>query len=179
MAETDLITRPDEVAARALPSNVEAEAAFLGAALIDNRVIEELNTPLRPEHYFEPVHARTPGVAAFGSTKWHPPRGHGVRFNQMASPHPGSRRSVQAVRGARALFVGGAAGLAAVRLGTSIFSRAPVCGAPAFGSLRPPNASSVAPHLCRPAVRPTVQPSLAPRSTPRTRESYDHACFSK
>ena len=58
MAETDLITRPDEVAARALPSNVEAEAAFLGAALIDNRVIEELNTPLRPEHFFEPVHAR-------------------------------------------------------------------------------------------------------------------------
>ena len=58
MAETDLITRPDEIAARALPSNVEAEAAFLGAALIDNRVIEELNTPLRPEHYFEPVHAR-------------------------------------------------------------------------------------------------------------------------
>ena len=58
MAETDLITRPDEVAARALPNNVEAEAAFLGAALIDNRVIEELNTPLRPEHFFEPVHAR-------------------------------------------------------------------------------------------------------------------------
>ena len=58
MAETDLITRPDETAARALPSNVEAEAAFLGAALIDNRVIEELNTPLRPDHFFEPVHAR-------------------------------------------------------------------------------------------------------------------------
>ena len=58
MAETDLITRPDETAARALPSNVEAEAAFLGAALIDNRVIEELNTPLGPSHFFEPVHAR-------------------------------------------------------------------------------------------------------------------------
>jgi len=35
MAETDLITRPDETAARALPANVEAEAAFLGAVLID------------------------------------------------------------------------------------------------------------------------------------------------
>ena len=58
MAELELITRPDEAAARALPSNVEAEAAFLGAALIDNRVIEELNTPLRPEHFFEPVHGR-------------------------------------------------------------------------------------------------------------------------
>ena len=52
MAELNLITRPDETAARALPSNVEAEAAFLGACLIDNRVIEELVTPLRPEHYF-------------------------------------------------------------------------------------------------------------------------------
>ena len=51
MADTNLMTRPDEIAARALPANVEAEAAFLGAALIDNRVIEELNTPLRPDHY--------------------------------------------------------------------------------------------------------------------------------
>ena len=58
MSELDLITRPTETAARALPSNVEAEAAFLGAALIDNRVIEELVTPLRPDHFFEPVHGR-------------------------------------------------------------------------------------------------------------------------
>jgi replicative DNA helicase len=50
--------RPDEAAARALPANIEAEAAFLGAVLIDNRVIEELATPLRPEHFFEPVHER-------------------------------------------------------------------------------------------------------------------------
>jgi replicative DNA helicase len=53
--------RPDEAAARALPSNIEAEAAFLGAVLIDNRVIEELVTPLRPEHFFEPVHERIYG----------------------------------------------------------------------------------------------------------------------
>ncbi|MBX9645410.1 MAG: replicative DNA helicase, partial [Novosphingobium sp.] len=58
MAEPILLTRPDEAAARALPSNVEAEAAFLGAVLIDNRVIEELVTPLRPDHFFEPIHAR-------------------------------------------------------------------------------------------------------------------------
>ncbi len=58
MADTDLMTRPDEIAARALPANVEAEAAFLGAALIDNRVIEELSTPLRPDHFFEPAHVR-------------------------------------------------------------------------------------------------------------------------
>ena len=58
MAEPIPFPRPDETAARVLPSNVEAEAAFLGAALIDNRVIEELVSPLHPDHFFEPVHAR-------------------------------------------------------------------------------------------------------------------------
>ena len=61
MANLSVLT-PDapvvEPAGRALPANLEAEAAFLGAALIDNRVIEELTTPLRPGHFFEPVHAR-------------------------------------------------------------------------------------------------------------------------
>jgi replicative DNA helicase len=47
-----------DAAARKLPSNIEAEAAFLGALLIDNRVKEELNTPLRADHFFEPLHAR-------------------------------------------------------------------------------------------------------------------------
>lgn len=41
-----------------LPANIEAEAAFLGAILIDNRVIEELPTGIRPDHFFEPVHQR-------------------------------------------------------------------------------------------------------------------------
>jgi len=58
MAEPIPFPRPDEMAARALPANVEAEAAFLGAALIDNRVIEEMVTPLRPDHFFEPAHVR-------------------------------------------------------------------------------------------------------------------------
>ena len=43
---------------RALPSNLDAEAAFLGAVLIDNRVLEELPVSLRPEHFFEPLHGR-------------------------------------------------------------------------------------------------------------------------
>ncbi len=60
MAETELLLRPAEGASegRTLPSNIEAEAAFLGAALIDNRVLEELRTPIRPEHFFEPLHER-------------------------------------------------------------------------------------------------------------------------
>jgi replicative DNA helicase len=44
--------------AASLPSNVEAEAAFLGAVLIDNRILEELQTPLRPEHFHAAVHGR-------------------------------------------------------------------------------------------------------------------------
>ena len=43
---------------RALPSNLEAEAAYLGAVLIDNKVIEELQVQVRPEHFFEPLHQR-------------------------------------------------------------------------------------------------------------------------
>jgi replicative DNA helicase len=61
MAEPILLARPDDAPVRALPSNLEAEAAFLGAALIDNRTIEELTVPLRPEHFFEPVHQRIYG----------------------------------------------------------------------------------------------------------------------
>jgi replicative DNA helicase len=58
MTPETLLLRPDEPATRALPANVEAEAAFLGAVLIDNRVIEELPGQLTPAHFFEPVHAR-------------------------------------------------------------------------------------------------------------------------
>jgi replicative DNA helicase len=48
----------DSGTGRKLPSNLEAEAAFLGAVLIDNRVLEELQTPIRPDHFFEPLHER-------------------------------------------------------------------------------------------------------------------------
>ena len=65
MPEPAILARPPgpfgavaETGARALPANVEAEAAFLGAVLIDNRIVEELPTNLSPTHLFEPVHAR-------------------------------------------------------------------------------------------------------------------------
>jgi replicative DNA helicase len=62
MAQQNVLVRADDgaqiPAARTLPANVEAEAAFLGAVLIDNRVIEELQTQLGPQHFFEPVHTR-------------------------------------------------------------------------------------------------------------------------
>lgn len=43
---------------RELPRNIEAEAALLGALLIDNRIAEDVQMKLRPEHFFEPVHSR-------------------------------------------------------------------------------------------------------------------------
>ncbi|MEO6198503.1 MAG: replicative DNA helicase [Sphingomicrobium sp.] len=45
-------------ATHSLPQNVEAEAALLGALMIDNRLVEDVQLKLRPEHFFEPVHAR-------------------------------------------------------------------------------------------------------------------------
>jgi len=61
MSDTeDLLIVPsaDTESGRRLPANLEAEAAFLGAVLIDNRVVEELQVPIRPEHFFESLHAR-------------------------------------------------------------------------------------------------------------------------
>ncbi|MCJ7420670.1 replicative DNA helicase [Sphingomicrobium astaxanthinifaciens] len=45
-------------AQQVLPANVEAEAALLGALMIDNRLVEDVQMRLRPEHFFEPLHAR-------------------------------------------------------------------------------------------------------------------------
>lgn len=42
----------------ALPQNVEAEAALLGAMLIDNRLADDLLDMLTGDHFFEPVHGR-------------------------------------------------------------------------------------------------------------------------
>ena len=44
--------------AQALPHNVEAEAALLGALMIDNRIAEDIQLKLRPDHFYEPLHGR-------------------------------------------------------------------------------------------------------------------------
>src|SRR3954452_2731784 len=41
-----------------LPQNIEAEAALLGALMIDNRLVEDVQLKLRPDHFHEPVHGR-------------------------------------------------------------------------------------------------------------------------
>jgi replicative DNA helicase len=44
--------------AQSLPQNVEAEAALLGALMIDNRLAEDVQLKLRPDHFYEPLHGR-------------------------------------------------------------------------------------------------------------------------
>jgi replicative DNA helicase len=41
-----------------LPRNVEAEAALLGALMVDNRIVEDVQMELRAAHFFEPLHGR-------------------------------------------------------------------------------------------------------------------------
>ena len=53
-----LIPGGDATAPRALPHNVEAEAALIGALMIDNRLVGDVQMLLRPEHFFEDVHGR-------------------------------------------------------------------------------------------------------------------------
>src|SRR5688572_29917342 len=52
------IVEPQPSGAPALPQNVEAEAALLGALMIDNRLAEDVQLKLRPDHFHEPLHAR-------------------------------------------------------------------------------------------------------------------------
>jgi replicative DNA helicase len=49
---------PTAAPARALPHNVEAEAALLGAMLIDARVADDMVELLDAEHFYDPLHGR-------------------------------------------------------------------------------------------------------------------------
>src|SRR3954447_20736995 len=58
MAEVIRIAESASEAPPALPQNVEAEAALLGALMIDNRLVEDIQLKLKPHHFFEPLHGR-------------------------------------------------------------------------------------------------------------------------
>jgi replicative DNA helicase len=58
MAEPIRLAAVNEGEPQKLPRNVEAEAAFLGAIMIDNRIIEDISIKLQPDHFFEPLHGR-------------------------------------------------------------------------------------------------------------------------
>ncbi|HLO20179.1 MAG TPA: replicative DNA helicase [Sphingomicrobium sp.] len=47
-----------ETVTQILPQNVEAEAALLGALMVDNRLVEDIQLKLKPHHFFEPLHGR-------------------------------------------------------------------------------------------------------------------------
>jgi replicative DNA helicase len=53
-----LVPAGAEAAAPVLPHNVQAEAALLGALMIDNRLVEDVQMRLRSEHFFDPAHGR-------------------------------------------------------------------------------------------------------------------------
>src|SRR5262249_10255565 len=44
--------------ARAMPHNLEAEQALLGAILFDNETYNRINPLLQEKHFFDPVHGR-------------------------------------------------------------------------------------------------------------------------
>ena len=58
MAELIRLAAANEAESQRLPRNIEAEAAFIGAILIDNSVIEDVSIKLQPDHFFESLHCR-------------------------------------------------------------------------------------------------------------------------
>ena len=49
---------------RAAPHNIEAEQALLGAILVNNEAFYRVSDFLKPEHFFEPIHAKSFDLAA-------------------------------------------------------------------------------------------------------------------
>src|SRR5436190_2363071 len=49
---------------RAAPHNIEAEQALLGAILVNNESFYRVSDFLKPEHFFEPIHAKIFDLAA-------------------------------------------------------------------------------------------------------------------
>lgn len=59
MADSPLqLVTDNEDGATVLPHNIDAEAALLGALLIDNRLVDDVQRVVREEHFFEPIHGR-------------------------------------------------------------------------------------------------------------------------
>src|SRR3546814_18175421 len=59
MVSTPIRLVPDDMPeAASLPQHVEAEAALLGALMIENRLVEEVQISLNPEHFFSTLPGR-------------------------------------------------------------------------------------------------------------------------
>ena len=66
LAATFDIDSTDDVDAsyRTAPHNIEAEQALLGAVLVNNEACDRVSAFLKPEHFFDPLHARLYEAAA-------------------------------------------------------------------------------------------------------------------
>ncbi|MDO5641573.1 MAG: replicative DNA helicase [Paracoccus sp. (in: a-proteobacteria)] len=68
-------TPPAEAEGQSVPFSIEAEQQLLGALLTNNDVFDRISQLLKPEHFYEPVHARIYEIAA-----------ERIRKNALASP---------------------------------------------------------------------------------------------
>jgi replicative DNA helicase len=48
----------EQEAYRHVPYDIEIEQALLGAILVDNQALERVSTTLKPDHFYDPLHAR-------------------------------------------------------------------------------------------------------------------------
>jgi len=66
LAATFDLEATDDVDAgyRSAPHNIEAEQALLGAVLVNNEACDRVSAFLKPEHFFDPLHARLYEAAA-------------------------------------------------------------------------------------------------------------------
>jgi len=71
----DLRPVDNDVGVAHAPANIEAEQALLGIILFDNAAYERLSDQLRPQHFYEPFHARL-----FQAMEEH------IRKGQLAEP---------------------------------------------------------------------------------------------
>ena len=55
---TALLPFEDDTQLETIPHNLDAEQAFLGSLLYDNEVFHRVADWLKPEHFYDPVHAR-------------------------------------------------------------------------------------------------------------------------
>jgi replicative DNA helicase len=71
----DLRAVDNDVGVNHAPANIEAEQALIGIILFDNAAYERLSDQLRPQHFYEPFHARL-----FQAMEEH------IRKGQLAEP---------------------------------------------------------------------------------------------
>ena len=68
-----------EYGGRIAPCNIEAEQAVLGALLLQNEAYFRLSAFLKPEHFYEPLHARLYSITQYAIRHIYPPLADAIR----------------------------------------------------------------------------------------------------